>query len=1143
MAADTVRVADEQARESALNPADSFIVRAPAGSGKTELLVQRYLTLLARVENPEEIIAITFTRKAVAEMRDRIVSALRFACAKPAPPTGYERMTWDLARTVLQWESQRNWHIEDNPGRLRIQTIDSLCASLTRQMPVLSRFGAQPAVIEDPEELYRQAARNTVAELENDQIWSGAIECLLMHQDNDLQKVEDLLVRMLARRDQWLRHVADRDNPRIERGTLERALQNAVCDALQALRDSVPEECAAEILALASYAAANLEREGRHSPIRVWFARERFPDAGIGALDAWRALGRLFLIKEGAWRKSANSEIGFPAPSGVSDPDAREARERMKNRFHSLVKRLRDSEAFRHALQGSQLLPPTGYADAQWEVMEALFELLPMAVGQLRLVFAMRNQVDFVEVAEAAITALGASDAPTDLALALDYRIRHLLVDEFQDTSVTQFELLTRLTAGWEQGDGRTLFLVGDPMQSIYRFRQAEVGLFLRTQCLGYLGTVPLRALSLSVNFRSQGGIVDWVNTVFAKILPASESIATGAVPYSRSDAVKPDMGSTAVGVYPVPGKDLQVEADRVVALVEAARREDMRGSVAILVRSRSHLAAIVPRLRQEGLRFRAIEIEPLSDRPVVQDLLALTRALVHVADRTAWLSILRAPWCGLTLADLFALAGDGHERVLWELIQDESWTVRLSRDGQRRLLRVRKVLSSSMTERHRRSLSRLVEGTWLALGGPACVDSETDLENARAYFSLLDELDDGGDLSDLDTLEAEAGALYAAPDVAADERLQIMTIHKAKGLEFDTVIVPGLGNVPPAEEARLLNSMERPRTSAEEDLLLAPIKESGAAEDPIYQYLRSLDNEKARWEAGRLLYVAATRAKKRLYLLGHCTIRAENGLKPAKGSLLAVLWPAVSHDVTGAPGASGFEGFDETKGTEAVNPQVTRPKLQRLKPNWKLPEPPAPVAWNRGWSLPHEVNAWHEAVEFWWAHETIRHVGNVVHEILQRIAADGVEQWNEVRLNALQPQSRAMLARLGVSEAGLDQASVHVRQALINTLNDSRGRWILNRHHEGRSEYALTGVYRGAVVNVVLDRSFVDEDGVRWIIDYKTGHHEGRDLDEFLDREQERYRDQLERYAELMAQFEPRPIHLGLYFPLLCGWREWRAQ
>jgi ATP-dependent exoDNAse (exonuclease V) beta subunit len=119
----------------------------------------------------------------------------------------------------------------------------------------------------------------------------------------------------------------------------------------------------------------------------------------------------------------------------------------------------------------------------------------------------------------------------------------------------------------------------------------------------------------------------------------------------------------------------------------------------------------------------------------------------------------------------------------------------------------------------------------------------------------------------------------------------------------------------------------------------------------------------------------------------------------------------------------------------------------------------------------------------------------------------------------------------------------MRVRQALINTLNDSRGRWILNRHHEGRSEYALTGVYRGAVVNVVLDRSFVDEDGVRWIIDYKTGHHEGRDLDEFLDREQERYRDQLERYAELMAQFEPRPIRLGLYFPLLCGWREWRAQ
>src|SRR5439155_5619839 len=132
------------------------------------------------------------------------------------------------------------------------------------------------------------------------------------------------------------------------------------------------------------------------------------------------------------------------------------------------------------------------------------------------VIFAERAEADFTEFAQGAVRALGTPEAPSDLLLALDYRIRHVLVDEFQDTSISQWELLERLTAGWQQGDGRTLFVVGDPMQSIYRFREAEVGLFLRARREG-LGTaglpnVALEPLTLETNFRSQAGIVDWVN-------------------------------------------------------------------------------------------------------------------------------------------------------------------------------------------------------------------------------------------------------------------------------------------------------------------------------------------------------------------------------------------------------------------------------------------------------------------------------------------------------------------------------------------------------------------------------------------------------------------------------------------------------
>src|SRR3989441_1606980 len=164
---------------------------------------------------------------------------------------------------------------------------------------------------------------------------------------------------------------------------------------------------------------------------------------------------------------------------------------------------LSHNEELRQALQALLCMPPERYSDAQWEVLDSIIRVLPLAVAQLKVVFAERGECDFTEVAQGAVRALGTPDAPTDLLLALDYRIRHILVDEFQDTSNSQWELIERLTAGWERGDGRTLFLVGDPMQSIYRFREAEVALFLRAQREG-MGSLPLERLTLSTNFRSQ---------------------------------------------------------------------------------------------------------------------------------------------------------------------------------------------------------------------------------------------------------------------------------------------------------------------------------------------------------------------------------------------------------------------------------------------------------------------------------------------------------------------------------------------------------------------------------------------------------------------------------------------------------------
>ena len=1145
--ADALTIPDLRAREAALSPTRSFIVQAPAGSGKTELLIQRYLGLLATVNEPEEIVAITFTRKAAAEMRERVLRALADVAAGKAPESEHERRTQGLAGAALARDTARGWRIADSPARLRIQTIDSLCAALTRQMPMLSKFGSQPESIEDAGALYAEAAWATVDLIEAKDAAADYVERLLVHLDNNVARVEELLIEMLRRRDHWLRHVMAN-----ERAELEGALvaeRRAAIGRAQAL---LPLRERAELFAIANYSLGN----------RGLALLEAFP--GGDDAQGWASLADLLLTGNGSWRARVDKRHGFPAGAAGKE---------WKERLAMLIATLAD-ERLGVALADARRLPPAAYSEAQWELLEAITGLLKRAVGQLKLVFQSRGQVDFTEVSQRALLALEDSAGPTDLALRLDYQIRHLLIDEFQDTSISQFELIARLTAGWTPDDGRTLFAVGDPMQSIYRFREAEVGLFLRARAEG-IGSVVLAPLELSANFRSQAGIVAWVNQAFAQVMPEREDIASGAVAYTASQAVHPLLDGAAVEVHALFAGAERSEAEEVAQLVAgiaaasaesekrasaaAANAESKkRASIAILVRGRNHLREIVPQLKQAGLAFRAIEIDRLDDRPVVQDLVALTRALAHRGDRLAWLAILRAPWCGLTLADLHALAGAeampgdalseplASQSTIWELLHDPARLAALTPDGRARLERVRSVLAAALAARQRSSLRDAVEGCWLALGGPACAASATELEDAETYLDHLESEEEAGAIVDFEAFEQSLDQLYAQPDLAAGEdAVQIMTIHKAKGLEFDHVIVPGLGKRPPAEGKKLFLWMERPaqadasapRTAgAGTKLLLAPIEETGADGDAIYAWIKQLAAEKAGHEDGRLLYVAATRAKQRLHLFGETRLLAEGEVQtpraPDARSLLAKLWPAVSAEFQRTAAACAPPLTIADAEGEAMPDQ----SLRRLASAWVLPEAPPALAWH----APSETARAQDEVEYSWVGETARHVGSVVHRWLQTIAEDELNGWDAARVAAMHAAFRNELAARGVEDTQLAPGSARVATALANALADPRGRWLLGPQRDARNEYRLTALVEGERRKLVIDRSFTDGNGKRWIVDYKTSGHEGTNVDGFLDQEQERYRAQLERYAQALARDDA--AMLGLYFPLLAGWREWSA-
>lgn len=1132
----TKPVADQAARAAALDVTQSFIVQAPAGSGKTELLIQRCLALLATVDEPEEIAAITFTRKAAAEMAQRVLEALSLARG-PEPESPHRRTTWQLARAAAARDAARRWHLSENPSRLRMQTIDSLSASLTRQMPLIARFGAQPGITEDAGALYREAARATLALLESDEAIADDVAALLTHLDNNLPRATELLAAMLARRDQWLRHLPRVDN----RAHLEGALANIRREGMAAVRALAPDSLA-DLLEIGAWAGGNLALAEAESPIRALLDVDGMPGDDEADMPIWFGLAELLLTRDDTWRKARgiNKNHGFPSEGSREEKELSKA---MKARLAEHLDGLAGAEDFRAALANIRTLPPCEYSQAQWEVLEAIARLLPRATAELWGVFAANGECDFAEIAQAASRALGSADAPTDLALALDYRIRHLLVDEFQDTSFTQYELLEKLTAGWQPGDGRTLFLVGDPMQSIYRFREAEVGLFLEARARG-IGNVPLTPLTLSVNFRSQAGVVDWVNTTFAVCMPAREDVTLGAVPHVRADAFHDAVPGAAVEMHALFADQDETEAARVVALIHASRERNPAGSIAILVRSRPALAEIVPALKAARLVFRAVDIDPLAGRAAVRDLAALTRALIHPADRIAWLAILRAPWCGLTLADLDALTvpdAEGRERVLWDALRDPATA--LTEEGRLRAGKLVAALQPVLADTRRDSLRHRVERAWMALGGPATVDPRGGLEDAALYLAHLATQEQAGTLPDLAAFEESLGELYAAPDPTADDRLVVMTLHKSKGLEFDTVIIPGLARKSPPNDRQLMTWVERVGDAAageDSELLLAPVTATGESADPISAAIRAIADQREAFERTRLLYVGATRARQALHLLATLSRAPDKTgalvLKaPHPASLLKALWPATG---AGIESASAAAPWQESNGIDA---NEIRPPLTRLATDWTAPRMTADPAL-RIFAASARVETV-DAVTFDWASPTARHVGTVTHRWLQRIAEQGVEAWPAGRIASSRAGIERALRQLGVADDALDGAAARVTEALTRTLADERGRWVLSAHAEAACEVRLTGSVAGRQLDAVIDRTFVDADGVRWIIDYKTGGHEGGDVEAFLDREVDRYRAQLARYAELYpADLKRNALQLALYFPLLGGWRAWKA-
>ena len=1106
---------DNDNRVRAIAP-ESFIVEAPAGAGKTELLTQRYLRLLSMVKDPEEIVAITFTNKAAAEMRSRILSSLQDAESELPVDKPHKQVTRKLALAALARDSELRWNLLAQPVRLRINTIDSLSSLLARQMPLLSRFGAQPAVIEDASAHYLEAASRTLASLEDEAGHSGEdggpVSAALQYFDNDAQRLSAQLALMLAKREQWLPHTGKHSVEDEAATGLRHLIQHDINAAETVLHESLQ----LRLMPVARYAASNLPCEHCVALLLDWetplLPRQE-------SLSLWLALCDLLLTRDGELRK----EKGLNIKNGLPATD--EGRTH-KQALVEIMAGIADAAP----LAKLRKLPDLSNIAEEQRIVGALADLLKLAAAHLVTVFQETGEVDFVEVSQRALLALEDDSGPTDLALKLDYRIQHLLVDEFQDTSPAQVNLLKMLMTGWEDGDGRTIFCVGDPMQSIYRFRKAEVGRFLQVAKRG-IGHLPLERLQLTRNNRSCPAVVSWVNYAFKDVFPAHDSVTRGAISYREFAATRDSLPEEGVLIHPLIAEQgasseqlAELEAQQLADIIERERNVDPTRSIAVLVRARNHLHALVAEIRRKRphLRFQAVEVEALAERQSVQDVLALASALLHRADRVNWLAILRAPWCGLTLADMHALAADNHHSTIWQLMHDEARIACLSDDGRQRLLHVRAVLTEAFAHQGRLSVRRWVESSWLKLGGAQCLWDAGDVRDVQALLDLMDKLDSSGRFN-IAALEEAIAKLYAAPDVHADGWPQFMTIHKSKGLEFDTVILPGLHRQANKNDAPLVLWEEIPIDEAPPQLIAAPWRPKHLRDDKpsTYDYLQGLESERSANEAARVLYVAATRAIRRLHLVAAVKRNSSGEVKAPAGTLLELLWENVGGDFRRAaeqtPPLDKVPNADEAifvpqliRLTAPAVPQIFSQNVLAVKTSYD--ESPAP-----------------DGAEAQRGNKLAASIGTLAHLYMEMIARDGLQVWPASRLAALTPFMAHWLAAQGHNEQQAAQGAAQVSDALCATLASEHGCWLLQGRVDSAYELAITQADKQLISTHVVDRTFV-ENNERWIIDYKSARLEINISEAELQQQAERYRAQLEGYATLFKH-EGIPIRLGIFF------------
>ncbi len=793
---------DSAQRARALDTSLSFIVQAPAGSGKTELLTNRYLALLTTASSPESVLALTFTNKAVSELHARIMQSLLAAHHQHKPIELHKQRNYELAKQVLSRSESLGWNILLDQSRIRVTTFDGLAYAIVgrNSSPLDIRT---PTVLEQAEEYYKDAVANLLKSADTHEV-SESILYLIRYFDYEYATIVRLFSQMLGERAKWITKLYDSS---VNTSAIAQNIQTLVEGEVHKLRSLAQKHLTAEFFELA---AINTSVQIANPP---------------HTLADFKDIAYLCFTKQNTLRQSLAKRDGFDNTTPEKN-----------NAFKAYIAAL--PSEYIAALKRVRSLPE----QADTTLLEHIAKVLLALNHELLQMFNVAGGVDYTEIALRANEALHEANV-TDIAMALDATIEHILIDEFQDTSLIQLTLIEYMVAHWQPEDRRTLFFVGDPMQSIYLFRGAEVGVFLSVKERG-LGHIALEPIVLQQNFRSNHEIVEHTNAICSAVFPANYNINEGQVAYTPAVSVHED--TAHVEMRPFTQGEEHLERDYIADIVMRTQLAHPEYSIGILCRTATEFGSISAHLQNQGIQSTAYKNIKLLKHPLVKDLLVLCNIMTCGHDTLAWLSLLRSPYVGLELSELlyFADTNDIYAHIP-QIIQQYPHLERLAL--------VYKALSYAFAHKDSLGVSNSIHTIVSQLGMREMWSTE-DKEVYALFSTLLHAWELAGQ-SSLSELESALSQEYV-PSTAS--MVTLLTIHKAKGLEFDVVILPMLNHRSRPDTAKLMYLTE----FMDIGVLLAAYSETS-----LYTYLKDNYKHRAQNELLRLLYVALTRAKKELYM------------------------------------------------------------------------------------------------------------------------------------------------------------------------------------------------------------------------------------------------------------------------------------